>query len=150
MMRPVAQCDASVGAPLMSRLQAALKLGQSTRLLQIYGAVKVHRGGYWLFFGFQDEDTAVTPNGEMYFPGKDFKEDYSLESVGDQGWFIHEMTHVWQCQLGYWVKSIGGPCPNMSYAYTLDAGKKLCDSNMEAQGDICGDYYLAVIRGLSA
>ncbi len=42
MMRPVAQCDASVGAPLLSRLQAALKLGQSTRLLQIYGAVKVH------------------------------------------------------------------------------------------------------------
>ena len=39
-----------------------------------YDAVKVHRGGYWLFFGFQDEDTAVTPNGEMYFPGKHFKE----------------------------------------------------------------------------
>lgn len=112
-----------------------------------YDAVKVHRGGYWLFFGFQDEDTAVTPNGEMYFPGKHFKEDYSLESVGDQGWFIHEMTHVWQYQLGYWVKSIRGPRPNMSYAYTLDAGKKFCDFNMEAQGNICEDYYLVVIRG---
>jgi type VI secretion system secreted protein VgrG len=112
-----------------------------------YDAVKVHRGGYWLFFGFQDEDTAVTPNGEMYFPGKHFKEDYSLESVGDQGGFIHEMTHVWQYQLGYWVKSIRVPRPNMSYAYTLDAGKQFCDFNMEAQGNICEDYYLAVIRG---
>jgi hypothetical protein len=39
MMRPVAECNASVGAPLLSRLQAALKLGQSTRLLQIETAL---------------------------------------------------------------------------------------------------------------
>ncbi len=39
MMRPVAECNASVGAPLLSRLQAALNLGQSTRLLQIETAL---------------------------------------------------------------------------------------------------------------
>ncbi|MGE5450298.1 MAG: hypothetical protein ACM3VZ_00465 [Acidobacteriota bacterium] len=112
-----------------------------------YRSVKVHRGGYWLFFGFQDEDTAVTPNGEMYFPGRHFKEDYSLESVGDQGWFIHEMTHVWQYQRGYWVKLIRGPRPNMKYAYTLGKGARFCDFNMEAQGNIAEDYYLVVVKG---
>jgi type VI secretion system secreted protein VgrG len=39
MMHPVSACDTSVGAPLLSRLQAALNLGQSTRLLQIETAL---------------------------------------------------------------------------------------------------------------
>lgn len=112
-----------------------------------YEKVRVHRGGYWLFFGLQDEDTAVTPNGEMYFPGKHYKEDYSLESVRDQGWFLHEMTHVWQYQMGYWVKLVRGPRPNMSYAYSLEPGKRFSDFNMEAQGNIIEDYYLAVVCG---
>ena len=29
----------------------------------------------------------------------------------------------------------------------FNPGKQLCDFNMEAQGNICEDYYLAVIRG---
>lgn len=111
-----------------------------------YSTVKVHRGGYWLLFGFQSEDTAVTPNGEMYFPGNNFKEDYSNKDISTQGWFIHEMTHVWQYQLDYPVKWVRTPRPNMSYDYTLAPDKKLCDYNMEAQGDIIADYFLAAFR----
>lgn len=112
-----------------------------------YSKVKVHRGGYWLFFGFQDKNTAVTPNGEMYFPGDTFKEDYSTLSDSQQAWFMHEMTHVWQYQLDYPIKWVRGPRPNMSYDYTLSPDKKLRDFNMEAQGDILRDYFLVAFRG---
>lgn len=115
-----------------------------------YSTVKVHKGGYWLLFGFQPSDTAVTPNGEIYFKGGNFREDYSAELVGMQGWFIHEMAHVWQYQLGYPVKWVRTPRPKMTYDYTLDPNKKLCDYNMEAQGDILADYFLAGFRNARA
>ena len=34
----------------------------------------------------------------------------------------------------------------MSYAYTLTAGRHLCDYNMEAQGNILADYFLVKFR----
>lgn len=112
-----------------------------------YSTVKVHKGGYWLLFGFQPEDTAVTPNGEIYFKGNNFEEDFSaVADVGTQGWFIHEMAHVWQYQLGYPVKWVRTPRPTMTYDYTLAPDKKLCDYNMEAQGDILADYFLVAIK----
>ncbi|MCD9088272.1 PAAR domain-containing protein [Stenotrophomonas sp. SY1] len=111
-----------------------------------YTRVKVHNHGYWLFFGLQDSETAVTPNGEMYFPKGVYKDDYSLEDFKTQAWFIHEMAHVWQYQLGYPVKLVRGPRPNMSYKYTLAPDKKLCDYNMEAQGNIIADYFLSEFR----
>lgn len=112
-----------------------------------YTKVKVHNHGYWLFFGFQDKNTAVTPNGEMYFPKDLFKEDFSVEQLYTQHWFMHEMAHVWQYQRGYPVKMVRAPRPNMSYEYVPSPGKKLHDYNMEAQGDILADYFLAKYRG---
>ncbi|MBN6152744.1 PAAR domain-containing protein [Xanthomonas sp. AmX2] len=112
-----------------------------------YSKVKIHNHGWWLFFGFQDKNTAVTPNGEMYFPGSHYKEDYSKESIAQQHWFLHEMTHVWQHQLGYSVILVRGPRPGMSYDYVPEVGKKLCDYNMEKQGNILADYFVSAFRG---
>lgn len=111
-----------------------------------YNSVRVHRGGYWLFFGFQTPDTAVTPNGEMYFPGKHFKEDYSTLSVSDQAWFMHEMVHVWQYQLGYSLKWVRLWNQTMNYMYTLDSTRKFCDYNMEEQGNLLADYFVVAFR----
>lgn len=111
-----------------------------------YAKVKVHNHGYWLFMGLQDSNTAVTPNGEMYFPKGVYKADYSTADIADQQWFIHEMTHVWQYQLGYPIKRVRGPRPGMSYEYTLDEKKKFSDYNMEAQGDLIADYFLVTFR----
>lgn len=86
-------------------------------------------------------------NGEIYFKGNNFEEDFSaVADVGTQGWFIHEMAHVWQYQLGYPVKWVRTPRPKMTYGYTLAPDKKLCDYNMEAQGDILADYFLVAIK----
>lgn len=111
-----------------------------------YSRVKVHNHGYWLLFGFQHEKTAVTPNGEMYFPEKIYFDDYSAVDIGYQQLFIHEMTHVWQYQLGYNVKLVRGPRPGMSYDYILDESKRFHNYNMEAQGDMLADYFLVIFR----
>lgn len=44
-----------------------------------YGHVKVYKGSYFPF-DLQDEGTAVTPNGNMYWPAPIFKEDFSSET----------------------------------------------------------------------
>jgi uncharacterized Zn-binding protein involved in type VI secretion len=108
-----------------------------------YARVKVHNHGYWLFFGFQDKNTAVTPNGEMYFPKGVHEDDYSALGVDKQHWFIHEMVHVWQYQLGYSIKWVRMFRPNMKYDYAPSNDKRLCDFNMEQQGDILADYFVA-------
>ncbi|HEL2978731.1 TPA: PAAR domain-containing protein [Stenotrophomonas maltophilia] len=108
-----------------------------------YARVKVHNHGYWLFFGFQDKNTAVTPNGEMYFPKGVHEDDYSALGVDKQHWFIHEMVHVWQYQLGYSIKWVRMFRPNMKYDYVPSNDKRLCDFNMEQQGDILADYFVA-------
>ena len=123
-----------------------------------YAKVKVHKGGYWLFFGQQDETTAVTPNGEMYWPKDVYEDDFVLMDADIQAWFMHEMAHVWQYQLGYPVKTMGAALHvdeklglvEDVYDYTLDAGKRLRDYNMEQQGDILADYYLLSVRGSAA
>ncbi|WP_017518336.1 type VI secretion system Vgr family protein [Pseudomonas nitroreducens] len=115
-----------------------------------YSKVKVHHGGWWLFMGFQN--TAVTPNGEMYFPKSTgyYRDDFSSTGRGrDKALFIHEMTHVWQYQLGYWVKwhalwvtSRG----SAAYQYELKRDGLLSNYNMEQQGEIVSDYYMICIE----
>lgn len=105
-----------------------------------YGQVRIHREEY-LPFGLQNDDTAMTPNGEMYFNPKRFKEDFSKEQNWLKHWYMHEMVHVWQHQLGYWVRLRGAIRIGLGYDYKLEAGKKFGDYNMESQGDLLSDYY---------
>ncbi|QOW20774.1 PAAR domain-containing protein [Lysobacter ciconiae] len=129
-----------------------LTSGEVAMLRQVFGnsvdykSVKLHNHGYWLLFGFQPDNTATAPNGDIYLPGKLFSIDFSLELDREQRLLVHEMTHVWQYQLGYPIKRVRGPRPNMTYEYTLDSTKRLYDYNMEAQGNIIADYYLLRFR----
>lgn len=114
-----------------------------------YSKVKVHNHGYWLFFGFQDKNTAVTPNGEMYMPHAIYEDDYSLP-LADRALFMHEMTHVWQYQLGYTVKWHGLTVTSRgqsAYEYSIKEGDSLSDFNMEQQGNIISDYYMIALIG---
>ena len=107
-----------------------------------YSLVKVHNHEY-LPFGWQNDDTAITPNGEIYFNPKHFKEDFSSDEVGfrTQLWFVHEMVHVWQKQLDYPVLTRGAIRIGLDYEYTLEVNKLLSDYNMEAQGNLLADYW---------
>ena len=119
-----------------------------------YSKVWVHHGGWWLFMGMQDKNTAVTPNGEMYYPKNLYQHNFASSSI-DPGWralFIHEMAHVWQYQMGYPVKWKGltvtsrGPS---AYVYRLKPDSRLADFNMEQQGNIMSDYYMICVFGNS-
>ena len=106
-----------------------------------YSRVRVHNGEY-LWFGLQDDDTAMTPNGELYFNPKHFKEDFSASVVSDRHWFMHEMVHVWQYQLGYSVRWNGLQRWKLKYSYSLETDKRLGDYDMEQQGQILADYFV--------
>lgn len=102
----------------------------------------------FLPFGWQPDDTAMTPNGHVYYSKVEFKEDFSLPSVGaaELQVFIHEMVHVWQHQLGYPVMLRGMDRITLKYKYQLAPDRTLSDYDMEQQGDLLADYW-AFVRG---
>ena len=116
------------------------------------GKVKIHRGGLCGLPNYYG--TAMTPRGAIHFPDSDYREDFSQETPTIKIWFIHEMTHVWQYQLGYslvWnaikiaVKG-GYGAGAVAYCYDLkdrDKGKTLPQFNMEQQGELVAHYYAA-------
>jgi hypothetical protein len=114
-----------------------------------YSKVWIHHNGWWLFMGKQDEKTAVTPNGEMYFPKDIYRDDFSsLKDASANALFMHEMAHVWQYQLGYPIKlnamrvTIKG---SVAYTYRITLMSHFCDFNMEQQGNIISDYYMICV-----
>jgi hypothetical protein len=74
--------------------------------------------------------------------------DFSSGSDNARHWFMHEMVHVWQHQLGYPVRTRGAIRIGLSYHYQLAMDKTLSDYNMEAQGDLLADYF--VLKHLAA
>ncbi|WP_218178163.1 hypothetical protein [Pseudomonas salomonii] len=114
-----------------------------------YEKVKVH-GREYLLFGLQPDDTAMTPNGELYFNPKHYRQDYTAASNSVLHWFMHEMVHVWQYQLGYPVKTRGAVRLGLDYSYTLKEGRRLRDFNMEAQGDVLADYFILKFKAAPA
>lgn len=103
-----------------------------------YQRVRVHARRY---MPFQPHNCCMTPNGSMYFHRSCFLDDYAQASATNQHWFIHELAHVWQFQLGYAVRLRGAVRVGLSYGYDLARGKTLSDYNMEAQGDLLADYF---------
>ena len=119
-----------------------------------YAKVWVHNASYFPF-GLQSELTAVTPNGEMYYPDGVYRKDFSSISIGTAEnksiagahMFMHEMTHVWQYQKNYLVKLHGAFSWAADYNYFLD-GSSLMSYSMEQQASIVADYWLLINYGL--
>lgn len=108
-----------------------------------YNKVMVHKHGLPLFAGLQDDQTAVTPDNNIYFTKNKFKTDFSQdEDFIQRHWIVHEMVHVWQHQLGY---NIIRHAFDRIYNYNLVNKKDISEFYMEQQGDIIADYcmYLA-------
>ena len=121
-----------------------------------YARVRVVRGSF-LPFGLQDQNTAMTPRGSLHFMPAQYRDDFSREGHGGKLFFIHEMVHVWQYQLGYSVllhgvllALRGGYIAQRAYRYDAQAGGVLSDFNMEQQGDIIAHYFGARQLGIPA
>ncbi|MEN6423697.1 MAG: hypothetical protein ABFD76_17290, partial [Smithella sp.] len=117
-----------------------------------YGEVKVYRKEL-LPFGIQKrENNIMVPWGNLYCTERNFREDYSKENDETKIWFMHEMTHVWQHQLGYDVAMNGLVAAmklkykdNSIYEYDpiTDKGKLLSNFNFEQQGELISHYFAA-------
>jgi hypothetical protein len=150
---PIGSCTQAPSAGITpeggSRPMTAGEIAMSRLIFQDsvnYTRVKIHNEEY-LWFGLQDDETAMTPNGEMYFNPIKFKEDFSASNAVDNRWFIHEMVHVWQHQLGYNVWWNGWQRWRLTYKYGLLDELRLGDYDMEQQGDIVADYFaLSVLK----
>ncbi len=103
-----------------------------------YARVRIHARRY---LPFQPKSCAMAPNGSIYFHASRCLTDFAAGDAHARHWFIHEMTHVWQHQLGYPVRLRGALRLRLDYRYELAPGKSLADFNMEAQGDLLADYF---------
>jgi len=110
-----------------------------------YARVRVYSRRYLPYL--QPKNCAMTPNGSMYFHASCFLDDYSCANLTGQHWFMHEMVHVWQHQLGYPVRLRGAVRLGLPYHYDLSEHATLSDYNMEAQGDLLADYFVLKFLG---
>ncbi|MFC5461735.1 Rhs element Vgr protein [Massilia niabensis] len=110
-----------------------------------YARVRVFSRRYLPYL--QPKNCAMTPNGSIYFHHSCFLDDYAQASIVGQHWFMHEMVHVWQHQLGYPVRLRGAVRLGLPYHYDLHEDALLSDYNMEAQGDLLADYFVLKFLG---
>ena len=107
-----------------------------------YLKVRLVLGKWW---PFHPRRAAMAPMGDIWFhpDGGGWSEDFSNEPLSRQGYFIHEMTHVWQAQKGgrfYLMLTRHAFC---RYEYELRPGKPFARYGIEQQAEIVRDRFLA-------
>lgn len=100
-----------------------------------YAAVTIRRRKW---FPFQPRKVTMAPLGHLHFhpKGKAYCDDFSRQDLHRQGFFIHEMTHVWQAQAhGKWFLILNR-MPWARYDYSLKPGWPLARYGIEQQAEI--------------
>jgi hypothetical protein len=107
-----------------------------------YGKVELIKGKWW---PFQPRNAAMAPNGNIYFHPRagGWSEDFSREILARQGFFIHEMTHVWQAQRSGALYLPLMRHPFCRYAYVVKPGKPFSHYGLEQQAEIVRHRFLA-------
>ncbi|SFR79263.1 hypothetical protein [Sphingomonas jatrophae] len=127
----------------MAEIARRLTTGELRYAVEIFGSsidytkVLVHNTEAYFF---QPSDTAITPNGEIYFPQESYKPDFSLK-LTDAAWLIHELAHVWQHQRGMWVRTRGMLNRTYDYGDLATATRSFLSYGIEQQASIVGDYF---------
>ncbi len=107
-----------------------------------YAKVRMIKGKWW---PFQPRNAAMAPMGSIYFHPENggWSDDFSTEPLSRQGYFIHEMTHVWQTQASGRFYLLLMRHPFCRYAYALKPGKPFDDYGIEQQAEIVRHCFLA-------
>ena len=107
-----------------------------------YSKVRLIKGKWW---PLQPRNAAMAPSGNIYFhpTAGGWSDDFSNEPIGRQGFFIHEMTHVWQAQRGGRLYLPLMRHPFARYAYRLRPGKSFDRYGLEQQAEIVRHIFLA-------
>ena len=132
----------------MARQVRGLTAGEVALVRSVFGdaldpaRVRLIRGK---FFPFHPRGVAMAPMGDIYFhpDGGGWSDDFSKASLGAQGFFIHEMTHVWQAQRGgRWFLPLMRH-PFCRYDYRYRPGKRFDRYGLEQQAEIVRHRFLA-------
>ncbi len=86
----------------------------------------------------------MAPCGDIHFhpQGDLWCDDFAAAALHRQGFFIHEMTHVWQAQQrGRWYLVLMRH-PFCRYRYALKPGRMLEDYGLEQQAEIIRHVFL--------
>ena len=113
-----------------------------------YSKVRLVQGKWW---PFHPKGAAMAPAGHIHFHphGGGWSEDFSKEPLGAQGFFIHEMTHVWQAQRHGRLYLPLRRHPFSRYRYVFEPGKPFERYGLEQQAEIVRHVFLAE-RGVEA
>jgi len=102
--------------------------------------VTVRGRKWWLL---QPRCTVMAPRGHLHFhPHCPFyHEDFSRAPLPLQGLFIHELTHVWQHQMGRNLVFARGPFARYGYLPLIE-GKRFEEYGIEQQAEIVRDSFI--------
>jgi hypothetical protein len=124
-----------------------IKLGESIfGSLINYTEVQVFNGK-WKWFIPKEHPHA--PDGNIYFPGdssedilSEYYEDFSVAPPPNRGYFIHELTHVWQHQrkLALPVYIFIAMSPSREYGEIFN-GTDYYSLGLEGQAEFVEDYF---------
>ena len=107
-----------------------------------YSRVRLVKGKWW---PFHPRRAAMAPMGDIYFhpDGGGWSDDFSHEPLGQQAFFIHEMTHVWQAQAKgrFYLPLMRHPF--CRYRYQLQPRKTFDRYGLEQQAEIVSHRFLA-------
>jgi hypothetical protein len=105
-------------------------------------SVRLVRGKWW---PLQPKRSAMAPMGHIHFhpEGGGWSEDFSKEPLHLQGFFIHEMTHVWQSQTRgrFYLPLMRHPF--CRYRYRIVPGRPFGRYGLEQQAEIVRHAFLA-------
>src|SRR5574338_299319 len=107
-----------------------------------YSKVRMVRGKWW---PLHPRNAAMAPMGDIWFhpEGGAWSEDFSQETLDRQGFFIHELTHVWQAQAKgrFYLPLMRHPF--CRYDYRLRPGQAFDRYGLEQQAEIVRHAFLA-------
>ena len=107
-----------------------------------YAKVRLVRRRWW---PFQPRNVAMAPCGNIHFHprGHLWSDDFSREPLHVQGFFIHEMTHVWQAQTRGRLYLPLMRHPFCRYRYRVVPGRPFDRYGLEQQAEIVRHAFLA-------
>jgi len=107
-----------------------------------YSKIRLVKGKWW---PFQPRNAAMAPMGNIYFhpDGGGWSDDFSKEPLSRQGFFVHEMTHVWQTQAKgrFYLPLMRHPF--CRYGYSIAPGRPFERYGLEQQAEIVRHVFLA-------
>lgn len=107
-----------------------------------YSKVRLIEGKWW---PFQPRNAAMAPMGNIWFHpvAGGWSEDFSKEPLSRQGFFVHELTHVWQTQKRGRFYLVLMRHPFCRYSYRLNPAKPFAAYGLEQQAEIVRHRFLA-------